>query len=74
MQLRHNLQAFLTGGVTALGFGYFKLHQDIWQAAESVDGRISALGSETVASQSALFARVTALEDELLRLKGNLPK
>lgn len=35
-QLRNHLQSFLTGGVTALCFGYYRLHQDVYHAAEAV--------------------------------------
>jgi len=68
--IRHHFQSFLTGGVAALGFGYYKLHQEVWRAAAVVDGRLDALGRETVSSQAALQARVAALEKELTRLKA----
>ncbi|KAL1522765.1 hypothetical protein AB1Y20_017737 [Prymnesium parvum] len=63
--LRGHMQAFLSGSVAALAFGYYRVHQDIWRAADEVDSRIQALGQEAVASQAALQARVSALEDEL---------
>lgn len=70
MQLRYHFQSFLTGGVAALGFGYYRVHQDVWLAAEAVEARIDALGRETVASNTALQERVKALEHEVARLKA----
>ncbi len=68
--LRHNLQSFLLGGVTALSFGIYKINQDVWTAAEAVDSRLATLGKESVSSQDKLLARVTALEGEVSKLKG----
>ena len=31
--LRHHFQSFLVGGVTALSFGYYVVHQDVWKAS-----------------------------------------
>jgi hypothetical protein len=70
LQLRHHFQSFLTGGVAALAFGYYRVHQDVWRAAEAVDARIDALGQETVSSTTALQERVKALEHEVARLKA----
>lgn len=69
-QIRGHFQAFLTGGVSALAFGYYTLHQDIWRAAEAVDDRLQRLGKETVATQAALQARVDTLENEVKRLSA----
>lgn len=69
-QLRHHFQSFLTGGVAALAFGYYRVHQDVWRAAEAVDVRLDALGRETVSSHATLQARVKALEQEVARLKA----
>ncbi|KAL3905863.1 MAG: hypothetical protein SGPRY_010761 [Prymnesium sp.] len=68
--LRGNLQAFLAGSVSTLAFGYYRLHQDVWRAAEQVDERIKAVGEEAVATHVALQARVDALEDELKKLRA----
>lgn len=68
--LRQNLQAFLLGGVTALGFGYVRLHQDVWEAASLVDGRLESVGSEAVSTATKLQKRVGALEAEVAKLKG----
>ena len=62
------MQSFLLGAVTAFGFGFYRIHQDVWTAAEAVDSRLSMLGSETVGSQKKLQARVGALEDEIAKL------
>ena len=72
-QLRGNLQAFLTGGVTALAFGYFRLHQDVYRASDAVAVRLQALGEESTTTHKALQARVDTLEDELKKLKSALP-
>ena len=69
-QIRHHLQSFLAGGVAALSFGYYRVHQDVWEAAEAVDSRLDRLGRETVSSQAKLQARVVALEGEVSKLKG----
>ena len=69
-QLRQNFQSFLTGGVVALAFGYYRVHQDIYVAAGAVDARIEALGSETVSSVAAMQKRVKALEQEVAALKA----
>lgn len=69
-QLRHHLQSFLAGGVAALAFGYYRVHQDVWRAAEAVDSRLDSLGRETVGSHAALQARVVALETEVQRLRS----
>lgn len=68
-QVRHHLTSFLAGGVAALSFGYYRLHQDVWQAAGAVDSRLHDLGSESVSSQQALVARVAALEGEVSKIK-----
>ena len=39
VQMRHHLQSFLTGSVAALAFGYYRVHQDVWYAAEAVRQR-----------------------------------
>ena len=67
--LRHHFQSFLVGGVTALSFGYYVVHQDVWKASERVEDRVAALGRETVSANAALQQRVQALEDELRRMK-----
>ena len=64
------MQAFLVGGITALAFGYYRVHQDVWSSAALVEKRIHELGHETVATQTAFEARVAALEKELSRLKA----
>ena len=69
-QLRNHLQSFLLGGVSAFGFGYYRVQKDVWTAAEAVDSRLAALGEEAVRSQSALLSRVGALEGEIAKLKG----
>jgi BMFP domain-containing protein YqiC len=71
-QIRHHLQSFLAGGVAALSFGYYRLHQDVWQAASAVDSRLDLLGRETVTSQVALQARVDSLEAQVTKLKEAL--
>ena len=69
-QIRQHFQSFLAGGLAALSFGYYRLHQDVWQAAQAVDTRIDALGRETVGSHATLNARISALENELVTLKA----
>ena len=69
-QIRHHFQFFLLGGVTALGAGYYRVHQDVWSAAEAVDSRLDTLGKSAVSGQSALQKRVVALEGEVAKLKG----
>jgi hypothetical protein len=39
VQMRQHLQSFLTGSVAALAFGYYRVHQDVWYAAEAVQQR-----------------------------------
>ena len=39
VQMRQHLQSFLTGSVAALAFGYYRVHQDVWYAAEAVEQR-----------------------------------
>ena len=39
VQMRQHLQSFLTGSVAALAFGYYRVHQDVWYAAEAVRQR-----------------------------------
>ena len=56
--------------MTALAFGYYNLHRDVWQAAGEVDVRLKDLGQESVATHAALQARVSALEDELKKLSA----
>ena len=70
--IRHNLQAFLLGGVTAFGYGYYHINNNVWNAAEAVDSRLTKLGEEAVSSQKAVLKRVEALEDEVSKLKGAL--
>ena len=69
-QIRHHFQFFLLGGVTALGAGYYRVHQDVWSAAEAVDSRLDTLGKSAVSGQSALQKQVVALEGEVAKLKG----
>ena len=69
-QLRGNFQAFLTGGVAALAFGYYQLHQDVWRAADAVESRLEVVGRESVSTHAALQTRVNALEDGIKRLKA----
>ena len=64
------MQSFLLGGVTALGIGYYRIHQDVWQAAEAVDSRLDTLGKEAVSTSATLKKRVGALEGEISKLKG----
>jgi hypothetical protein len=71
-QIRHHLQSFLAGGVAALSFGYYRVHQDLWLSAEAVDSRLERLGREVVSSQATLQARIVALEGEVSMLKGNI--
>ena len=70
--IRHNLQAFLLGGVTAFGYGYYRIQKDVYFAAEAVDSRLAKLGEEAASSQSYTLKRVAALEDEVSKLKGAL--
>eukprot|EP00316_Scyphosphaera_apsteinii_P014289 CAMPEP_0119312496 /NCGR_PEP_ID=MMETSP1333-20130426/26674_1 /TAXON_ID=418940 /ORGANISM="Scyphosphaera apsteinii, Strain RCC1455" /LENGTH=62 /DNA_ID=CAMNT_0007317125 /DNA_START=93 /DNA_END=281 /DNA_ORIENTATION=+ len=56
--------------MAALAFGYYRVHQDVWQAAEAIDSRLDALGRETITSHASLQARVNELEKELVRLKA----
>ena len=70
MQIRHSLSSFLAGGASALAFGYYTVHQDVWKAAELVDDRLGSVARETVSGQQALQARVLALEGEVSKLKG----
>ena len=72
MQLRQQLQAFTLGGISALSFGYYQVHQDVWRAAEAVDSRLDTLGKEAVGGQATLQKRVGALEGEIAKLKGEL--
>ena len=69
-QIRNHFQSFLTGGIVALSFGYYRMHQDIWRAAEAVDTRLDHLGRESIGAQATLQARMTALEAEVARLKA----
>lgn len=69
-QIRNHLQSFLLGGVAALSFGYYRLHQDVYMAAEAVESRLGTLGKETVRSQATLQARLDALEGEVSKLKS----
>ena len=71
-QIRHNMQSFLAGSVAALAFGYYRLHQDVWQAAGEVTGNLNSMGSETVTSHAALQARVIALEADLAKLRAKV--
>lgn len=71
-QIRHHLQAFLSGGVAALSFGYYQVHQDVWKTASVVDSRLAALSSELVGSQAILKGRIVALEGEIAMLKGSI--
>ena len=71
-QIRHNLQSFLLGGVTALSVGYYRVHQDIWTAAEAVDTRLNEIGTATVSTQNSVLKRIGALEGEVAMLKGAL--
>lgn len=73
-QLRHNLQAFLAGGVAALSFGYYRVHKDVWTAAEAVDSRLAKLGNAATSSQKALQARVDALENQVTKLSLELER
>ena len=66
------MSSFLAGGVSALAFGYYTVHQDVWKAAELVDDRLSSVARETVSAQEALQARVLALEGEVSKLKGEI--
>ena len=68
-QLRDHVRAFLAGSVAALSFGYYRVHQDLWQTAELVGGRLESLNRETVSSQETLQARVVTLEAEVTKLK-----
>ena len=72
MQIRHSLSSFLAGGVSALAFGYYTVHQDVWKAAELVDSRLGSVARETVSAQETLQARVLALEGEVSKLKGKI--
>ena len=58
--------------MTAFGFGYFRIHQDVWEAANLVDGRLVTVGTEAVSAASSLQKRVGALEAEVAKLKGAL--
>lgn len=69
-QIRQHFQSFLAGGIVALSAGYYKLHQDIWHAAEAVDTRLDHLGRESIGAHSALQARVSSLETEVASLKA----
>ena len=55
-----------------MSFGYYRVHQDLWQAAEAVDSRLENLGRDAVSSQSTLLKRVGTLEDDVAKLKGAL--
>ena len=70
MQVRNHLQSFLAGAVAALSFGYYRVHQDVWRAAEAVDGRLGALATEVSSSHAVLQTRIDELEVELHRQKA----
>lgn len=68
-QIRQHMLSFFAGGVSALSFGYYQLHQDVWRAADLVDSHLGSLGRETVSSQTVLLKRVGALEAETKSLR-----
>jgi len=39
LQIRQHFQSFLTGAVVIGGYGYFRVHQDVWYAEQAVSQR-----------------------------------
>ena len=71
-QIRDHLRSFLVGSVAALGFGYYKLNQNLLLSADSVRAHLEKLGDETVSSHAVLQQRVVTLEAEVTKLKEQL--
>lgn len=71
-QIRHNLQAFLAGGVASLSLGVYWVWKDVIVSSDRVQDRLTKVGTEMVSTSQALEARVVALEGEVRMLKGSI--